>query len=59
MRILRQSHKSLLNGKLYFIKNDNNKLLSFCREDLDNNEIAFIAINFGDTESKLDLDFSY
>ena len=59
MRILRQSHKSLLNGKLYFIKNDNNKLLSFCREDLENNEIAFIAINFGDTESKLDLDFSY
>ena len=59
MRILRQSHKSLLNGKLFFIKNDNNKLLSFCREDLENNEIAFIAINFGDTESKLDLDFSY
>ena len=59
MRILRQSHKSLLNGKLFFIKNDNNKLLSFCREDLENNEIAFIAINFGETESILDLDFSY
>ena len=59
MRILRQSHKALLNGKLFFIKNDNNKLLSFCREDLENNEIAFIAINFGDTESKLELDFSY
>ena len=59
MRILRQSHKSLLNGKLYFIQNNNNKLLSFCREDLDNNEIAFIGINFGDIESKLDLDFSY
>ena len=59
MRILRQSHKSLLNGKLFFIKNDNNKLLSFCREDLENNEIAFIAINFGDIESKLELDFSY
>ena len=59
MRILRQSHKSLLNGKLYFINNGDNKLLSFCREDLENNEIAFIAINFGDTESKLDLDFSY
>ena len=59
MRMLRQSHKSLLNGKLFFIKNDNNKLLSFCREDLENNEIAFIAINFGDTKTKLDLDFSY
>ena len=59
MRILRQSHKSLLNGKLFFIKNDNNKLLSFCREDLENNEIAFIGINFGETESKLELDFSY
>ena len=59
MRILRQTHKSLLNGKLFFIKNDDSKLLSFCREDLENNEIAFIAINFGENESKLDLDFSY
>ena len=59
MRMLRQSHKSLLNGKLFFIKNDNDKVLSFCREDLDNDEIAFIAINFGETESRLDLDFSY
>ena len=59
MRMLRQSHKSLLNGKLFFIKNDNDKVLSFCREDLDNNEIAFIAINFGEIESRLDLDFSY
>ena len=59
MRILRQSHKSLLNGNLQFIKNDNDKLLSFIREDLDNNEIAFIIINFGETVSKLDLDFNF
>ena len=59
MRILRQSHKSLLSGNLQFIKNDNDKLLSFIREDLDNNEIAFIIINFGETVSKLDLDFNF
>ena len=46
MRLLRQNHKSLLYGKLHFLKNENSKILSFSRIDFEDNEIAIIAINF-------------
>ena len=57
MRLLRQNHKSLLYGKLHFLKNENNKILSFSRIDFEDNEIAIIAINFGKTAVCVDIDF--
>ena len=57
MRLLRQKHKSLLFGKLHFLKNENDKILSFSRIDFEDNEIAIIAINFGNTAVCVDIDF--
>lgn len=58
MRLLRQNHKSLLYGKLHFLKNENSKILSFSRIDFEDNEIAIIAINFGNTAVCVDIDFN-
>ena len=58
MRLLRQNHKSLLYGKLHFLKNENSKILSFSRIDFEDNEIAIIAINFGNTALCVDIDFN-
>ena len=58
MRQLRNNHKSLLYGKIRFLKNENPKVLSFSRIDFEDNEIAIIAINFGDTAVSVDIDFS-
>ena len=58
MRLLRKNHKSLLYGKLHFLKNENSKILSFSRIDFEDNEIAIIAINFGNTAVCVDIDFN-
>jgi hypothetical protein len=58
MRLLRQNHKSLIYGKLHFLKNENSKILSFSRIDFEDNEIAIIAINFGNTAVCVDIDFN-
>ena len=58
MRLLRQNHKSLLYGKLHFLKNENSKILSFSRIDFEDNEIAIIAINFGNSALCVDIDFN-
>ena len=58
MRLLRQNHKSLLYGKLHFIKNENSKILSFSRIDFEDNENAIIAINFGNEPLCVDIDFN-
>ena len=58
MRLLRQNHKSLLYGKLHFLKNDNSKVLSFYRVDFEDNETAIIAINFGSLPLSIDIDFN-
>ena len=58
MRLLRQNHKSLLYGKLHFLKNENSKILSFSRIDFEDNEIAIIAINFGNKAVCVDIDFN-
>ena len=58
MRLLRKNHKSLIYGKLHFLKNENSKILSFSRIDFEDNEIAIIAINFGKTAVCVDIDFN-
>ena len=58
MRLLRQNHKSLIYGKLHFLKNENSKILSFSRIDFEDNEIAIIAINFGNIAVCVDIDFN-
>ena len=58
MRLLRKNHKSLLYGKLHFLKNENSKVLSYSRIDFEDNEIGIIAINFGDTAVCVDIDFN-
>ena len=59
MRSLRNKHKSLKYGKIFFINNTkNDKVLSFCRVDIEDNEIAIININFGNTIADVILDLS-
>ena len=59
MRKMRNTHNSLKFGKIYFINNGGNeKVLSFCRVDKENNEIAVININFGNTTETIGIDLS-
>ena len=59
MRKMRNKHNSLKFGKIYFINNGGNeKVLSFCRVDKENNEIAVININFGHSTETIGIDLS-